>query len=286
MSLMIAKDTINIDQNIDDIILDGDIRIPVEMMLEYYNFSSFSGGQQMMQKFKKIVSNKNAPKSDFQTEAAARYESNLWSNKIVPYRISSNFSEKTRTIIHKGIKLWEEKTCLQFVPAEPKHVNYVKFVQGDSCTSHIGMVGGRQKITISSLCKEGNIAHEIGYTIGFWHEHNRPDRDIYVIINTSNIQYGKGYSFAKILENRINYQGSTYDFGSIMHYHIHSHSIYHRCYNPTCQTIRVRNFVEYQHQGNPYVTVFGKTNRLARKTNLFFIALLPFTSSEDAAVLI
>ena len=27
-----------------------------------------------------------------------------------------------------------------------------------------------------------------------------------------------------------------------------------------------------------------KTNRLARKTNFFFIALLPFTSSEDAAV--
>ena len=32
------------------------------------------------------------------------------------------------------------------------------------------------------------------------------------------------------------------------------------------------------------MTVFGKTNRLARKTNFFFIALLPFTSSEDAAV--
>ena len=32
------------------------------------------------------------------------------------------------------------------------------------------------------------------------------------------------------------------------------------------------------------MTVFGKTNRLARKTNFFFVALLPFTSSEDAAV--
>ena len=33
-----------------------------------------------------------------------------------------------------------------------------------------------------------------------------------------------------------------------------------------------------------YVTVFGETNRLARKTIFFFIALLPFTSSKDAAV--
>ena len=34
-----------------------------------------------------------------------------------------------------------------------------------------------------------------------------------------------------------------------------------------------------------YVTVFEKTYRLTRKTKFFFIALLPFTSSEDAAVL-
>ena len=29
------------------------------------------------------------------------------------------------------------------------------------------------------------------------------------------------------------------------------------------------------------MTVFGKTNWLARKTNFFFIALLPFMSNED-----
>ena len=33
-----------------------------------------------------------------------------------------------------------------------------------------------------------------------------------------------------------------------------------------------------------YVTVFGKTNRLVRKSNFCFIALLPFTSSEDDTV--
>ena len=33
-----------------------------------------------------------------------------------------------------------------------------------------------------------------------------------------------------------------------------------------------------------YVTVFGNTVHLARTTKIFFIALLPFTSSGDAAV--
>ena len=205
ISLIITNgSSINDDQNIDDI-LDGDIRIPVEMMLEYYNFSSFSGGQRMIQKLKKIVSNKNVPESGFQTEAAAaRYESNLWSNKIVPYRISSNFSEKIRENIHKGIQQWEENTCLQFVPAEPHHVNYVEFVQRDFCSAGIGMLGGAQTINIASWCSQvGIVAHEIGHTIGFWHEHNRPDRDEYLTVNTSNIQDGRQYNFAKVLENKV-----------------------------------------------------------------------------------
>ena len=254
ISLIITNgSSINDDQNIDDI-LDGDIRIPVEMMLEYYNFSSFSGGQQMIQKLKKIVSNKNVPKSSFQTEAAARYESNLWSNRIVPYRISSSFSEKTRANIHKGIQQWEENTCLQFVPAEPHHVNFVEFVEADFCSASIGMLGGAQAINIGSWCSQvGNVAHEIGHTIGFWHEHSRPDRDEYLTVNTTNIEDGLQINFAKVLENKVDYQGSIYDFGSIMHYPLHLFSIYRWCYNPTCQTLRIKNFVEYQHQGKPYI---------------------------------
>ena len=56
--------------------------------------------------------------------------------------------------------------------------------------------------------------------------------------------------------------------------------------SPQCYIVYIHNLAE--RAINPihylYVTVFGKTNRLARKTNFFFIALLPFTSSEDAAI--
>ena len=35
---------------------------------------------------------------------------------------------------------------------------------------------------------------------------------------------------------------------------------------------------------NIFVTVFGKTDRLARKTKIFYVVVLPFKSSKDATV--
>ena len=99
LSLKVSEDTIdedldiNEDLDIDNIILEGDIRIPVDMMLEYYNFSGFPGGEQMLQKLKIMVSNKNTSRNinnTFQAEAAARYKNlYLWSDKTIPYKISS-----------------------------------------------------------------------------------------------------------------------------------------------------------------------------------------------------
>lgn len=51
---------------------------------------------------------------------------------------------------------------------------------------------GPQVISIGKNCdKFGNVVHEIGHVIGFWHEHTRPDRDKYLKINYDNIISGK-----------------------------------------------------------------------------------------------
>ena len=61
------------------------------------------------------------------------------------------------------------------------------------------------------------------HTIGFWHEHSRPDRDDYVKINLDNIKENRRGNFKKKNLEQANLIGE-YDLCSIMHYRLHSFS--------------------------------------------------------------
>ena len=65
-----------------------------------------------------------------------------------------------------------------------------------SCSSYVGRIGGQQTISVgnadgSITCKHGNLVHEIAHSLGFFHEHSRPDRDQYVEIKWGNIEMGE-----------------------------------------------------------------------------------------------
>ena len=45
-----------------------------------------------------------------------------------------------------------------------------------SCWAYIGRQGGRQDVSIGTGCAfKGTVLHELMHTIGFLHEHTRPD---------------------------------------------------------------------------------------------------------------
>ena len=80
----------------------------------------------------------------------------------------------------------------------------------------------------SNCFKNGMMTpvHEILHTLGFVHEHTRPDRDSFVDVNTDNILPGKVGNFKKRLqgysdyfeEGSVNSQNSPYDVLSVLHY--------------------------------------------------------------------
>ena len=70
----------------------------------------------------------------------------------------------------------------------------------------------------SFLLQVGVPVHELGHVIGFWHEHQRSDRDNFVEIKTENA-YQSFVFVAEFLRvgQTLNYK-MPYDYGSVLHY--------------------------------------------------------------------
>lgn len=82
------------------------------------------------------------------------------------------------------------------------------------------MKGGRQELYLGSACLNiGTILHELMHVLGFYHEHNRADRDDYLTINYENIAEEKQANFIKL--NMKQYKKPLlfeFDYDSIMIY--------------------------------------------------------------------
>lgn len=64
----------------------------------------------------------------------------------------------------------------------------------------------------------GVMAHEIGHTLGLYHEQSRPDRDKYITINYGNIKGNPVVNFASKNWRFVRTLGIPYDYSSAMHY--------------------------------------------------------------------
>lgn len=119
-----------------------------------------------------------------------------WSKNVVPFEISSGLSATMEGRIAQAVAHWNANTIVRLQPRDGEG-DFVRFVTGDGCLSHVGKKGGKQEIKLSSDCSVGNVTHEIGHAVGLYHEQNRDDRDDFVIVDFDNVEEGKEDQFEK-----------------------------------------------------------------------------------------
>jgi hypothetical protein len=140
----------------------------------------------------------------------------------IPYVIASGSGNLTN--LNTAITQFNNTfSNIQFV-ARSAQTDYVSFYFDSSnsgqCEAIVGRAGGVQQVGgaggIFNPCAVGTILHEMGHTVGLWHEQSRPDRNNYVSVNYSNLIKGSISNFNQIFDN--SQQTTFFDYASIMEY--------------------------------------------------------------------
>lgn len=147
-----------------------------------------------------------------------------WSNNVVPYRYTTRVVDSTKTVVESAMQEWEsrmsaEGVALDFRPVRTGDVDILEIDAdpGDGCWAALGRRGGVQKLNLGTGCSYKSIAlHELGHTLGLFHEQGRCDRDTYVAINTANIDPDKVDNFDRLCADFTDV--GNYDYCSTMHY--------------------------------------------------------------------
>ena len=195
------------------------------------NGKSIFQGDIILEKVDPIDSQRPLPSSSIDSSkvdsASVAYTQYLWpkvgNQYQIPYIIASGTGNLTN--LNNAIAQFNSTfSNIKFV-ARTTETDYVNFYfdpndNSAQCEAIVGRAGGQQQVGGSggsfNPCGVGTILHEMGHTVGLWHEQSRPDRNTYVSVNYGNLIKGSISNFNQIYDNM---QAATlFDYASIMEY--------------------------------------------------------------------
>ena len=139
----------------------------------------------------------------------------LWPGGVVPYVIDPGFTAEASGTIQAALDEWNSRTVIALVErtTESEFVRFQPAEDGD-CRANVGRRAGQETgIWLPDACSVASTIHEIGHAVGLNHEHQRVDRDEYVVVSDV-FTYGlDAYSYTAFGP-----AGGPYDYASVMHY--------------------------------------------------------------------
>jgi hypothetical protein len=149
-----------------------------------------------------------------------------WPGGVIPYDISK-LTPPQQTIALRAMQRWMDTGAkIKFIPRtnQIEYVNFTGKTDAGNNTSHVGFKKGEcTNINITAFWwrnLEWMPAHELGHVLGFFHEHQRWDRDQFITVHYENIKPGRAPDYDCIAKTNWLVTSLPYDYKSIMHYRI------------------------------------------------------------------
>jgi hypothetical protein len=149
-----------------------------------------------------------------------------WPGGIIPYDLSQ-LTASQQSITRRAMQRWMDTGAkIKFIPrtTEIEYAYFTGKTNAGNNTSHVGFKKGeRTDINITAFWwrdLEWMPAHELGHVLGFFHEHQRWDRDQFITVHYENIKAGRAHDYDWIARTNWLVTSLPYDYKSIMHYRV------------------------------------------------------------------
>lgn len=148
-----------------------------------------------------------------------------WPNNTVYYKISNNVGPYLKKLINDAVNEFNTKTNIAWIATTDESQPFVEFYysgnEDNTGWATIGYQNGYKYISLDGNATKGLALHEMGHTIGLFHEQSRTDRDKYITINWDNIQDDLMFNFSYYDYTFLGFNGEDigeFDHNSIMMY--------------------------------------------------------------------
>ncbi len=143
-------------------------------------------------------------------DISGAHSSNLWPGGRVPYEIDERIEGRDLEDIHAALEEWNSRTVIEFFPRTDEE-QYALIAPG-GCRSGVGR--GSPTTVLAAPCGLGGAIHELGHAVGLWHEHQRADRDRFLVVPPERARRISDWWSSTVYPT---FTG-PYDYGSVMHY--------------------------------------------------------------------
>lgn len=149
-----------------------------------------------------------------------------WPNGSIPFMLVGINRDEAKNII-EAMYLWEAASMgriqFRFQPDNPdgySSTNTLYIVKNEIISGAFGSGYFPDKINVLFLDRfdQRAILHELGHKIGLEHEHQRPDRDMFITIDWAKVDPEYASQFTYLKPDLYDYTNYAYDYDSVMHY--------------------------------------------------------------------